>query len=91
MEGESTVEIIPDVSECVETKARKEYNRLYRLYLNNEEQAGNKLEMLKDFLEKADFKKLRSESEKTLLGGKGVKFLIYREQDATEYKMEVEP
>jgi len=48
-----------------------------------------KLDILRLFLESADFNKLRSESEKHLVAGKKVKFILYLEKGMPEYQMKV--
>jgi len=46
-----------------------------------------KSELLKAFLESADFRKLRRESEKHLIQGRTVKFIIYWEENKPNYDM----
>jgi hypothetical protein len=84
------IELIPDLSQCIETVARKEYENLVRSYL----QAGksdsgfkDKVELLRTFLESADFRKLRKQSEEYLLKGQTVKFILYRECGKAKYKL----
>jgi len=48
-----------------------------------------KIELLKAFLESMDFKKLRSQSERYLVEGKQVKFVICRKKDKINYEMVV--
>ncbi len=43
--------------------------------------------LLKNLLETADFKKLRSESEKHLLEGRDVKFAVHLEDGTPKYEM----
>lgn len=56
-------------------------------------QEGKKLEekiqLLKAFLESMDFKKLRSQSEKHLVEGKKVKFVISWKEGKPSYEMVV--
>ncbi|MBM4447060.1 MAG: hypothetical protein FJ023_06895 [Chloroflexi bacterium] len=84
------IELIPDLSHCIETVARKEYENLVRSYL----QAGktdsdfeDKVELLRSFLESADFRKLRQQSEEYLLKGQNIKFILFREHGKAQYKM----
>jgi hypothetical protein len=86
------IELIPDIMHCIETVAKKEHaNFLSRLLAhgikNNNLQ--EKLEILRLFLETADFKKLRSESEKQIAEGKSVRFVVYLENDIPKYEMHV--
>ena len=78
------VELIPDLSHCIETVARREHTavstQLLTLDKRNKEME-EKLEILRLFLETANFKKLRAESEKRLMEGKKVKFMVYRDKD----------
>jgi hypothetical protein len=86
------VEICPDLSECVETKARKEYNRLSSLLLAGSNKTGlaERLEVLRLFLDTMDFRALRSESEKFLIEGKTVKYLISKRFGKMCYEIRVE-
>lgn len=73
------IELVPDLSHCVETVAKQEYRRRLQEYLKRGEEnpeLEEKIELLKRFLETADFHKLRRESEKYLIEGKKVKFII---------------
>jgi len=45
--------------------------------------------MLRLFIESADFNKLRSESEKHLLEGKRVKFILHLEEGKPKYEMKI--
>ena len=84
------IELVPDLSHCIETVAKREYQNLLGSYL----QAGKgdsdfeeKVELLHTFLESADFKKLRKESEGYLLEGQSIKFILYREEGETRYRL----
>jgi len=48
-----------------------------------------RIELLKAFLESADFKKLRSQSERYLVEGKRVKFIIRWKEGKPSYEMVV--
>ncbi len=48
-----------------------------------------KLELLRLFLESADFNKLRSEFEKHLVAGKKVKFILPLEEGKPKYEMKI--
>ena len=85
------VELIPDLSHCIETVARREHTAVSRQLLKSGEEnkeLEEKLEILTLFLETADFKKLRAESEKMLIEGKKVKFVVYRDKDV-KYEIKV--
>jgi len=86
------IELVPDLEHCVETLARKKYAELTRILLEKEagdEETGEKLEILRLFLETADFKKLRAESEKYLAEGKIVRFTVYLENGVPGCQMQV--
>jgi hypothetical protein len=46
-----------------------------------------RIELLKAFVESPDFKKLRGQSEKYLIQGKRVKFVIRWEEDELSYEI----
>ena len=84
------IELVPDLSHCIETVARREYENLARNYLQSgkgDSELGEKIELLRSFLESADFRKLREQSEGYLLKGQKVKFVLYRERGKARYKM----
>lgn len=54
-----------------------------------DKEAERNIELLKAFLESADFKKLRRESEEYLTQGRAVKFIVYWEEGEPSYKMVV--
>jgi hypothetical protein len=74
------VELTPDLSHCIETVARTEYTAASKQLLASTQRGKDleeKLEVLKLFLETGDFRKLRVESERMLIEGKNVKFIVY--------------
>jgi len=75
----------------VQTQAKREYNKTFSELLNQaeNEELAEKIELLRLFLESADFKKLRGESEKHLQEGKEVIFRLYLEDGKPEYEMTV--
>ena len=78
---------------CIETVAKNEYRETLRqLFAASEgtEELGERVELLRIFLETMDFKELRRESEKHLLPGRKVKFAVYREGEAAKYDLRVE-
>src|SRR4030042_4346947 len=84
------IELVPDLSHCIETVARKEYENLARSYLQagkGDSEFGEKVELLRSFLESADFRKLREQSEVYLLKGQKIKFILYRERGKAKYRM----
>ena len=84
------IELVPDLSHCVETMARKEYQELARSYIpecKDDTEFQEKIELLRSFLETTDFRKLRKKSEAYLLKGQKVKFILYREGNETKYRL----
>lgn len=85
------IELIPDLSHCIETVAEKEHRRTVNILLKGTGNQGieERVELLRKFLETADFKKLRRESEPYLIQGKKVKFTIGLEGVEVYYSMQI--
>ena len=85
------IEIEPELSACVETKARRQYEQILSELLKKgeEERLAEKLEILRLFLESTDFSKLRNEYEKHLLEERGVKFTLHLEKGKPKYGMRI--
>ena len=84
------VELIPDLTHCIETAARREHAAVSKRLLtpgSGNKELEEKLEILRLFLESADFKQLRAESEKQLIEGRMVRFVVYLENGAPQYEM----
>ncbi len=75
----------------METQAKRQYNQIAGELLRKGEdkELVEKFEILRLFLESADFSKLRRESEKHLVEGKKVKFTVRREAGQPRYEMKV--
>ena len=87
------IELKPNLSSCIETLSKQEYERTLNLLIKKEtvdEELGERLEVLRLFLESTDFGHLRSQYEGYLTEGKEVKFLIYPEEGKVSYKVIVE-
>ncbi len=87
------IELKPNLSSCIETLSKKEYERTLNLLLKKgpiDEGLGERLEVLRLFLESADFGHLRSQYEGYLTEGKKVTFLIYPEEGKVSYQLIVE-
>lgn len=70
-----------DGEHCLETAARKEYERLALFILRGEkggEEAGERLDLLREFLEKADFRSLRASSEARIKEKGEARALIFK-------------
>lgn len=72
------IEIIPDLDHCVQTRARQEYAAIMSKIMSGDDSPGleDRLEMLRAFLEEADFSRLRRESEAHLTQGRKVRFVL---------------
>jgi hypothetical protein len=84
------VELEPDPTHCIETAAKREYEEILRKLLTPERESAElraKAELLRAFLESTDFKNLRRESEKHLIEGRKVKFVVYSEEGLPKYDM----
>jgi hypothetical protein len=84
------VELKPRLSCCIETLSKQEYERTLNLILKKgaiEEALGERLEVLRLFLESTDFGHLRSLYEGFLTDGKEVTFLIFPEEGKVTYKL----
>jgi len=86
------IELIPDLEHCIETVAKREYEVLLKQLLvrkRRNKKLEEKLEILRLFLETADFAKLRAESERHLVEGKTVRFRIFLENGKPGYEMDI--
>ncbi len=84
------IKLEPSLSHCIETVAKREYEKALRLLLSEEQedmQLEQKLELLRLFLESADFSQLRSRCHKPLAEGKRVTFTIRPIDGTVEYEM----
>jgi hypothetical protein len=78
------VELIPDLAHCIETVAKREHEAILRQLLTpgyENKELEEKYEIIRLFLETAAFKQLRAESEKRLMEGRKVKFVVYLDND----------
>jgi len=84
------IELFPGLSHCIETTAREEFWDSVNQYMESgreDKKLEEKIELLKAFLESMDFKKLRSQSERYLVKGKQVKFVISWKEGKPSYEM----
>jgi len=76
-----------------EGTARQEYLKSTDEYMRKgqkDRKLEEKIELLRMFLETMDFRKLRAESEKYLVEGKAVKFILTSVKGKPEYEMKVD-
>ena len=86
------IRIEHDLSNCVQTLATREYNRLTRELLTSDAEdleLQERLETLRMFLEATDFRELRSRYEPHLVEGKRVRFTLRQAADEAEYELEI--
>ena len=86
------IKLEPDLSSCVQTLAKREYDRLTRELLTSDEEDAEleeNLETLRLFLEATDFRELRSRYEPYLVQGKHVRFTLRQAADKAECQMEI--
>ena len=87
------IELTPTLTHCIESTARNEYSLSVDQYLkeSRDDQAlGERIELLRLFLESADFGALRRESEEHLTAGKTVRFTLYLEAGKPKHEMTVD-
>jgi hypothetical protein len=86
------IELFPSLSHCIETTAKQEFWKSVDEYMEKQgdRQLEERIELLKAFLESVDFRELRCESEKHLVEGKKVTFVIRWEENKPHYNMVVD-
>ena len=73
------IALTPTISHCIETVAKREYWKNVNNYLKKrkeDKRLEGKIELLRSFLETADFANLRRQSEEYILHGKQVQFIV---------------
>ena len=83
----------PDLSHCIETVAKREYERVLIILLKTNDEnhpLQDELELLRLFLESADFGALRSQCDDLLLAGKRVKVHLRSTGGLPEYQIGTE-
>ena len=87
------VKLAPTIKSCIDATAQREYWRRVQEYLKmgNEDMGLEEgIELLRGFLESANFAKLRSQSEKHLSDGKRVHFNLSTRNGEPTHEMIVE-
>ena len=83
------IELLIDSNNCIETASRRRYDSYTREYfLKPTDDLEEKIDLLHRFLISADFREIRRESERYIIQGKAVKFVIYLEDDRAKYRLE---
>jgi hypothetical protein len=87
------IELVPTLEHCIETTAKREFARVSGEYLERggrDRDLEERAELLRMFLESADFRELRSESERHLVEGRKVTFVLHRGEGELRWEMEVQ-
>jgi len=87
------IELIPTASHCIETTAKREYWKSVDEYLkkaNEDKRLEERIELLKAFLEMADFSMLRRQSEKHIIDGNQVTFKLSMKYGKPWHEMTME-
>jgi len=82
----------PSLAYCIETVAKREYERVLSALLRGAQEdprLAEELELLRLFLESADFGQLRSRCEELLLSGKRVSVMLTSISVMPKYEVEV--
>ena len=86
------IELIPTLIHCVESLAREHYDKCVQECLRSgevNEENLERIEILRAFLESMDFSRLRQQSEKHLVEGGDVRFVVYMQEGKPQYEMNV--
>jgi len=84
--------LTPTLSHCIETVAKREYWKNVNNYLKKrkeDKRLEGEIELLRFFLETADFGTLRRQSEEHILHGKQVTFIVAIKNKKLLYEMKV--
>ncbi len=86
------IKLEPSVSHCIETMAKKEYEKVLSQLLKEMEedsQLAEELELLRIFLESADFRQLRNHCDDLLTAGKRVEVRLRSSDSAPGYEIKI--
>ncbi len=87
-----SIELYPDLVHCIETVAREKYWNMASELMESkvaQSELASKVELMREFLQSAQFSLLRRKSEKYLVAGKKVKFTVYWAGSGANCAMEV--
>ena len=90
---QTRIELTPTLELCIEGTVRREYKKSADEYMQRgqkDRKLEEKIELLRIFLEMADFRKLRAESEKHLVEGKKIRFILTSGKGKPKYEMKCE-
>lgn len=86
------IKLEPSLSHCIETVAKREYERVLSLLLrgkHEDAQLAEELELPRMFLESADFSELRSQCEELLLSGRQIEVRLRSTSVLPKYEIEI--
>jgi hypothetical protein len=83
------VKLEPSLSHCVETVAKRRYEKVLSLLLGGKQEDSllDELELLTLFLESADLRRLRSRCEELLLAGRRIEVILKSAQGLLPYEV----
>ena len=87
------IELTPTLDRCIETTARQEFARNAADYMQSSKRdvcLEERIELLRLFLESADFRDLRRQSEAHLAQGKTVRFILSMHDGKADYSMRLD-
>jgi hypothetical protein len=87
------IKLSPTLVQCIETVAKREYWKSVGEYLREKKEdryLEEKIELLRSFLETADFRALRAQSEQCMIDGMQVQFTIFMKDGKPLHEMSVE-
>jgi hypothetical protein len=87
------IELVPTLDLCIEGTARQEFLRITGDCLQRgkaDRALEERIDLLRMFLETADFRRLRAESERHQVEGKKVRFFLYLEDGRPRYELKVD-
>ncbi len=84
------IELVPTLEHCIESAAKHEFRKAAEEYMQSNKEDKNleqKIELLRMFLDTANFRQLRADSEKHLTEGKIVRFVLTLDKGKPRYEM----
>jgi hypothetical protein len=93
LKNKKAIKLFPTLDACVETQAKQLHKQTTSALMKTPDnlQLQEQMETLQFFLEQADFKKLRAESEPLIIKGKKVTFTVWRERNKAKWEMKASP
>jgi hypothetical protein len=85
------IKLEPNLSHCIETVAKRKHEKVLSQILGGKQEDSlmDELELLRLFLESADFGRLRSRCEEPLLAGRRIEFILRPAPGNPFYEIEI--